>query len=130
MSETLKLLFEIDNGLNESDTDYLTRQLLNELRDINLESVNLVSTQNSHNKGAKSIDTIFIGALSIAVLPAMLPELIGFLRDWSNRTKNHTIKIKKQKGDNILELEYDMKNISEDDIKKILNVLNKNIDKS
>lgn len=117
---TVKL--EVETNSDLANLDETTRRLLNELNDLNVESVMLAEGAEVQ-KGAKSAEAVTIGALMLVVLPAALPHLIDFLRDWAARDNNRTVKIKRQEGDSSIEVEYNMKNISEDEIKHMITVL-------
>lgn len=75
----------------DDELDHLTRQLLMELKDLELESVKLVSADDIPD-GTKGIDPVLAGTLAVAVLPTMLPKLLEFLQSWTLRGRGRTIK--------------------------------------
>lgn len=94
MDESIE--FTIQVGVMEGDTedvDQATRQLLAELRDQDVESVELVR-EGDVPEGTKSADAITIGSIAVAVLPAVLPNLVEFLKSWTMRGQERTIKFK------------------------------------
>lgn len=89
------LEFEIevlDSNATEEDLDRITRNLLSELRDTNVESANLVSVGTAP-EGSKG-DPIAIGTLAMSALPIVLPGVIDMIKDWANRGKGRTVKFK------------------------------------
>ncbi|MGD9091537.1 MAG: hypothetical protein PVF74_01720 [Anaerolineales bacterium] len=88
--------FTIQVGIEEGDTeevDQATRQLLGELRDQDVESVELV-TEGEVPEGTKSAEAVTIGSIAVVVLPAVLPKLVEFLQAWTMRGQDRTIKFK------------------------------------
>lgn len=121
MEQPITFMLEVVSDTDKSTIDEIARQLLGELKDTNIDSISFLQ-DTAIQKGAKTADPVLVGALMIAVLPTVLPELLGFLRDWAGRANNRTVKIKRQQGNESIEVEYDMKNISEDEIKHLLKV--------
>lgn len=126
--KTVNLNLIIDTG-KDSDWDEInhqTRMLFREIQDLDVESIEFTSGE-AVPIGTKSVDTITIGMLAVAVLPTVIPELIKFLQAWSLRGENRTVKIKTQIGDRSIEVEYDTKTISETEIKNLINSLNQTL---
>ena len=78
---------------SEDELDALTRQLLSELRDLDVESVELGQGE-AAPEGTKAVDPITIGALAIAVLPNFLPKIMEFIQAWALRGQGRAIKFK------------------------------------
>jgi hypothetical protein len=76
----------------EEDLDMLTRNLLKELRETDVESVNLVSIGTAP-EGSKG-DPVTIGTLALGVLPAALPSVIALVQAWIMRGQGRTVKFK------------------------------------
>jgi len=76
----------------EEDLDKMTRNLLKELRETDVESANLVSIGNAP-AGAKG-DPMTIGTLAITALPIVLPTVIDMIRVWATRGQGRTVKFK------------------------------------
>lgn len=94
-NELLKFEIEVHvNDTTEEELDTLTRNLLSELRESNVESVNLVSVGNSP-EGSKG-DPITIGQLALEVLPTAIPSLIALIQAWIMRGQGRTVKFKGQ----------------------------------
>ena len=75
------------------DLDGMTRNLLKELRETDVESARLVSV-GAAPKGSKAGESITIGMLAIEVLPAVLPGVITMIQGWINRGQGRTVKFK------------------------------------
>jgi len=95
MEETSKAEFEIQVNIadaTDEELDYFTRQLLSELRELEIESVELTKS-GSAPKGSKG-EPIAIGSLVISTLPTVLPAVIAVVQSWSSRGQGRTIKFK------------------------------------
>jgi hypothetical protein len=77
----------------EEELDDITRRLVMELRDLDVESVNL-STNGEAPEGTKGLDSVAIGAIAISVLPSMFSTLFEHLLSWSLQGRGRTIKFK------------------------------------
>ena len=89
------LEFEIeilDSEASEEDLDKMTRNLLSELKETDVESANLVSIGTAP-EGSKG-DPITIGTLAMTALPIVLPGVIDTIRSWASRGKGRTVKFK------------------------------------
>jgi hypothetical protein len=102
--------------------DRSARELLTELRDVDLGSVELIR-QESLPPGAKSAAAFTLGALAVAILPSVLPALIDFLKAWTSRGDNRSIRVKRQQGDQLLEVEYNPTEMSPDDVVELVKTL-------
>jgi hypothetical protein len=79
MEETNKAEFEIQVSIadaTDEELDFTTRQLLSELRELNVESAELV-------KG----ESVTIGSITIGVLPVVLPSVLRLVQAWVTRTR-------------------------------------------
>jgi len=95
MSAQAALEFEIeilDSDATEEELDKMTRNLLSDLQETDIESANLVSvgTAPAGSKG----DPLTIGTLAMSALPIVLPGVIDMIKDWANRGKGRTVKFK------------------------------------
>ena len=89
------LEFEIEviaSHSTEEDLDRMTRNLLSELQETDVESAELVSI-GSAPMGSKG-DPITIGTLAMTVMPAVLPGVIDMIKAWSGRKEGRTVKFK------------------------------------
>jgi hypothetical protein len=76
----------------QEDLDKLTRNLLKELRETDVESANLVSI-GTVLEGSKG-DPVTIGTLALGVLPTVLPSVIALVQAWIMRGQGRTVKFK------------------------------------
>ena len=105
VTQTLHLTVQI--ALDEPDNevlDSLARQLMDELSDQPVESVDLVRSGTAP-AGTKAADAITLGALAVSVLPGVLPKLIEFCQAWALRGQGRTVKFKGKIGGQDLEFE-------------------------
>ena len=122
--EPARLRLHIDAGQEADDErlDYLTRQLRNEIQELEIESVELMSGGLTP-EGTKSGEAIALGELAVTVLPAVIPPLIGFLQAWLLRDKSRSVKIETQVGGRSLKLEYDPGTMTTEKLKELTDTL-------
>ncbi len=87
--------FEIEilaKDTTEEDLDKMTRNLLKELRESDVESASLVSI-GSAPQGTKG-DPLTIGMVALQVVPAVLPGIISLVQAWATRGQGRTVKFK------------------------------------
>lgn len=77
---------------NEEDIDQMTRQLLAELRELDVESAHL-ERGGVAPVGSKG-DLVTIGSIAMEVLPAALPGIVKFVQAWMARGRGRTVKFK------------------------------------
>lgn len=82
----------ISQGATEEELDRMTRNLLFELRETDVESAELVSV-GAAPEGSKG-DPITLGTLAMTVMPAVLPMVIEMVKDWTGRREGRTVKFK------------------------------------
>jgi len=75
---------------DREDLDRLTRQLVTELQDQQVESVRLVR-DGSAPPGTKAADTVSIGMITLAVVPQLLPFVVDFMRSWFARQRRQDV---------------------------------------
>jgi hypothetical protein len=92
----------------------MTRQLLSELRESDVESAELVRVV-SMPLGTKSVDPVTAGAIAIAVLPPMLSKIIETLQAWLLRNSNRAVKFKGKVAGQAVEFEG-----SAEDLQKLI----------
>ena len=76
----------------KDDIDRMTRQLLSELRQLDVESVQLTKGDLAP-RGSKG-DPFTIGSIVVEVLPAAVPGLVKFLQAWVERGRGRTVRFK------------------------------------
>lgn len=88
----------------EEDIDRMTRQLLSELRETDVESADLAKG-GVLPRGTKSGDAVTIGSIVISALPAVLPVVVGLVQAWAARGHGRTVKFKGSIGGGMVEFE-------------------------
>lgn len=123
-NQVARLLLQVDAGADADaeELDQLTRQLRDEMQELDVESVELVKGE-AVPEGAKVIEVVTLGSLAVSVLPSIIPKLIEFLQNWLMRGENRRIKIKTQVGDRSVELEYSPAAMSQTELKNLVDTL-------
>ncbi len=101
----------------DDELDELTRNLLTELNESDVESAQLVKND-SAPAGTKSAEVVTAGAIAITVLPTVLPKIIEMIQAWVMRGHGRTVKFKGKVGGRMIEFEG-----AADDLQKILATL-------
>lgn len=92
-SEPVQFSIEVsENDAAIEDIDEMTRQLLSELREMNVESAELTEGGNAP-EGSKG-NAMTIGSIAVAVLPNFLPNVVSLVQDWVKRGDGRTVKFK------------------------------------
>ncbi len=76
----------------EEELDRITRQLLSQLRELDVEPAQLTKS-GSAPSGSKG-ELMTIGSIAIEVLPAILPSVIALVQAWVTRRRDRTVKFK------------------------------------
>ena len=76
----------------EEDIDLMTRRLLSELRELDIESAEL--TKGGPVPAGTKGDPISIGSIALELLPSVLPSVIGLVQAWVSRGHGRTVKFK------------------------------------
>ena len=95
MEEIDKTEFELQISVRDAtdeELDRLTRQLLSEIRETDVDSAELGKSAPLPD-GAKG-DPITIGTILLAAVPAAMPKVIDLVQAWSLRGSNRTVKFK------------------------------------
>ena len=95
MEETENAEFEVQISVpdaTDEELDRLTRQLLSEIKETDIESAELGKGRVIPD-GAKG-DPITIGTILLAAVPAAMPKVIDLVQAWSMRGSNRTVKFK------------------------------------
>lgn len=96
MNETDKAEFYIEVSATDSteeDIDRMTRQLLTELREMDVQSAELAKAGNAP-LGTKSADAITMGSIVVSALPSVLPAVVALVQSWAARRQGRTVKFK------------------------------------
>ena len=113
MADTQVAELRLEIGLEGSDAeqlDHVTRQLLSEVRDLEIESAELVKGD-AAPEGAKAIDSAMLGAIALVALPTVLPKLIDCIQSWVMRQHGRTVKIKGKISDHDIEFEGSLEDL-------------------
>jgi hypothetical protein len=100
----LELQVSAEPGAAPEQVDDLTRQLLTELRDLEVESAEL-ATAGPAPEGAKSGEAVTVGAIALTVLPTFLPKVVDFVQAWVTRGEGRVVKFKGKVGGQQIEFE-------------------------
>jgi hypothetical protein len=101
----------------EEELDRMTRQLLSELRETDVETAELAKGGDAPG-GTKSGDPVTIGSIVISALPTILPAVVALVQAWSARGQGRTVKFKGRVGREVIEFEG-----SPDEFQKLLSTL-------
>ena len=96
MNETDKVEFYIEvsaTDTTEEDIDRMTRQLLSELRELDIESAKLATSEVPTPEGVKG-DLSAIGSIALELLPVAIPSVIRLVQAWVARGQPRTVKFK------------------------------------
>jgi hypothetical protein len=95
MEENNKAEFHIEVSAadaTDEELDRMTRQLLSELRELNVESAEL--TKGGLAPAGSKGDPIALGSIALELFPAVLPSVIGLVQSWMTRGQGRTVKFK------------------------------------
>jgi hypothetical protein len=76
----------------DEELDRVTRQLLSELRELNVESAELTKGESAPS-GSKG-EPVTIGNIALEVLPVAIPSVVAFVQAWVMRGQGRTVKFK------------------------------------
>ena len=123
LPRSLNLTLLINTGAEDDaeELDRLTRQLRTEIQELDVESVEFV-TSGEAPEGVKSGEVVALGSLAVVLLPAVAPKLIALLRSWSMRGENRTVQVTAKVGDESLVPE-NSETMSLEELKRLVNTL-------
>ncbi|HET9914156.1 MAG TPA: hypothetical protein VFQ13_19840 [Anaerolineales bacterium] len=117
--ELTQLYVEISaSDATEEDIDRMTRQLLSELKETDVEAAELLKGRDAP-KGSKG-DPTTIGSILISTLPAALPVVVALVQAWTARGQGRTVKFKGKVGKQMVEFEG-----PPEELRKLLDTLEK-----
>ena len=96
MEDTEKAEFYIEVSaadVTDEELDRMTRQLLSELRETDVESAELVKAGNAP-QGTKSGEALTMGSIMVSALPTVLPSVVSLVQSWMSRGQGRTVKFK------------------------------------
>lgn len=109
----------LSNGAAEEDIDQMTRQLLSELKEMDVEWAELAKGGTAPD-GTKAIDPVTIGSIAVGVLPSLLPKIVDGVQAWALRGSNRMVKFKGRVAGQAIEFEG-----SGEDLQRLLATLDK-----
>lgn len=116
-------------GRGEGDDDGLdrvTREVLSELRELELESGSL-ATAEALPPGAKSSEAVVAGCIALQLLPVVAPKLIDFLGRLVTR-KRETIEARFKVGEREATIKYTPGVTSKEQVTEVLALLRESIE--
>src|SRR5690348_2993338 len=116
----LLLLVSSDRG-DAEELDRWMRELLEEVRQGGVQSAELVRDEAPPGTKSGGIEALGMTALQLA--PAVIPHLIGLLRDWSHRARGRKITLKAKTATGELELEFPVGSMTQADVKKLVDAI-------
>ena len=124
-TQPVRLAIEVarGSGIDDADLDQMTRSLQGELEDLDFVEEVGQQTETSVPQGAKVGEAVTLGALAMAILPGAIPALFQFLKAWSQRPDSEPVKIKIQRDDRSMELEFDPESVSSDEVQRLASEL-------
>ncbi len=128
--QRVEFLVQLPSGADIDDTDLenLTNSLKSELDELPfVRDVARVATANQGAglppKGTKGGEIVTLAALGLAILPAAIPQIIEFLKEWILRPGNRPLKIKVEGGSGSLEIEYDPRTMATDEVTRLVSAM-------
>lgn len=126
---TTQLAIHLDLGeSNAEELDRLTRQLRDEIKELNVESAEMAKGGDAP-AGTKSAELILFNQMIVTLAPTLIPQLVGLIKQWTERRPNKPVKIKVAIGKQKVEAEFDPLTISSDDMGKLITKITKSLDK-
>jgi hypothetical protein len=101
----LSLYIEPSNEVDNDELDRITRQLMVEIRTLDIESVELLRDKLTP-EGAKPGEAVVLGTLLTEILPVAIPALLGLIQAWVLRDHTRKVRIKTEVKGRPVELEY------------------------
>jgi hypothetical protein len=104
------------DDIDEEELDEWTRQLKNEINELDVESVETISQEKEVPEGAKAIDSATIGSLLVTLSSSggLLTSLIGVIGSWLSFKASCKAKVVID-GD-----EFELSNISQDEKARLI----------
>jgi hypothetical protein len=99
------------------ELEELTRQLRDEIAEVNVESVGLMPGAPAP-EGAKGAQATMQGQLAVTLRPNALPDFLGMLRDWLTRHEDRRVEVTLNIGGNPVNIKA-----AADDLAKVMQAL-------
>ena len=118
-TEPISLTLQVQAGADTTpeEVDELARQLLAEVRQLEVESAELLPAGPAP-KGTKTADPVTLDALALVVLPGVIPKIVEFVQAWLIRGQGRSVKFKGKMAGQDVEFEGSVA-----DLKAVLSAL-------
>lgn len=114
---------------DQEELDNLTRQLKAEIEQLQIELVEDVVVGKTP-EGAKALDWVAVGNMTVTLAPIVFPSLIDLLKSWVERKPTTPVKIRIKVGKNkTAQIEYDPTKTSTKELEDLVKSLTKSIKK-
>jgi len=119
----IELSLEGQDG-DPAELDELTRQLKEEVEELNVDSVEDVSA-GSAPAGTKAADLSALGQMVVTLAPTIVPPLFELIKSWVARKPSTPVKVRVRVGKKTAEIEYDPTSMSAKDLEALIKTLNR-----
>jgi len=124
-----ELLIELSvDGGDANELDELTRQLRDQVTELNIHSVESVSARETPS-GTKSVDPAVIGQMVVTLAPTIVPPLFELLKSWIERKPSTPVKIRVKVGKRTASIEYDPTKTTAKELNDLVKTLNRSLKK-
>ena len=125
---TTQLAIHLDLGdANAEELDRLTRQLRDEIKELNVESAEMAKGGDAP-AGTKSAELILFNQMVVTLAPTLIPQVVALIKGWTERRPTQSVKIKVAVGKKNVEAEFDPLTISANDVEKLIAKIAKALD--
>lgn len=113
---TMQIELETDDEPDKAWIDRMTRMLMGELRNLDLDDIKPLEDDELPT-GAKSSGMIVAGAMVMTLAPVVIPAVIDFLKSWILRPRGETVEVTLQAAGGAT-IKVTGKDMSPDDVKE------------
>jgi hypothetical protein len=110
-------------GDDDEQVDRLTRQLRDELRDLDVRMLPPEQPPGGVPDGAKALESIVWGVVVVEVALKSIPNLIDFAKEWTARGHKRQLKVTVENKDRKVTVEFAPGKQSNDEIKVLVDKL-------
>ena len=116
------------SGGDAEELDRLTRQLRDEIKELNVESAEMAKGGDAP-ANTKSAELILFNQMVVTLAPTLIPQVVALIKGWTERRPTQSVKIKVAVGKKNVEAEFDPLTISANDVEKLIAKIAKSLDK-
>ena len=113
-------------GDDPVELDELTRQLREEVNELDVDSVEQVSAGPAPG-GTKAVDMAVLGQLAVTLAPTLVPSLFDLLKSWVERKPSTPVKITVKSGRKSTQIEYDPASTSPREVEELVKALSQSM---